>query len=195
MKILLIPVFMLFICYYVYWFVRILQKMKEEKLFPVSDEERLAIRKYPQKAVDIPVYSSQKTGIIAYSFLIIFFISVLILLVSNEEIDFSIFLLLLIPSLHVNDLFNMFAIVDDGVLDGRRFIPWKRIKSFQFVPIDLNHKYYGYEKEVNDSYELVLKTNFFSASCIVTSVEIKEKLGKLLLEHGIKEKAGGKENG
>ena len=77
----------------------------------------------------------------------------------------------------------MFAVVDDGLLSGSRLIVWKKIKSFQFIPIDINHKYYGYSKEVNEGYELKIEGKIFSESCIVTSPEMKEKLTRILSEH------------
>jgi hypothetical protein len=77
----------------------------------------------------------------------------------------------------------MFAVVDGGLLSGSRLIVWKKIKSFQFIPIDINHKYYGYSKEVNGGYELKVKGKIFSESCIVTSPEMKEKLTRILSEH------------
>ncbi|CAG9607594.1 hypothetical protein NEOCIP111885_01286 [Pseudoneobacillus rhizosphaerae] len=81
---------------------------------------------------------------------------------------------------------NLFLVFEDGILSGNRFITWRRIKSFHFVPIDVNHKYYGYEKEVNSGYELIIKGTLKSVSVIITSDEMRDKLSMLLNEHLIK---------
>jgi len=58
------------------------------------------------------------------------------------------------------------------------------------VPIDIKHKYYGFSKEANDGYELKIKTNGFPISCVVTSIEMKEKLTSVLRERSVMQNAG-----
>jgi hypothetical protein len=70
-------------------------------------------------------------------------------------------LLVDIPSFYSHNLLNVFAIVEGGALSGSRFVAWKIMKSFDFIPIDENHKFYGYSKEVNNGYEFKLKQNSF----------------------------------
>jgi hypothetical protein len=167
---------------YCYKFIVVLMKMKQKVILPISNEEIAEIRNYPQKPVDFPVYSRQKLGIILYS-ITLFFVFVMFLAVAIlDKFDWSIYLLLFLPLTNTNNILNLFAIHEDGILSGCRFIPWKKIKTFHFVDIGLDHKYYGYENEVNGGHELKIKTTGFPVSCIVTSDEMKEKLNKLLSE-------------
>ena len=156
--------------------------MKCGALMPITSEESAVIRKIPEKPVDLPTYSKQKVGIIIYSFMLLFVCIIFIVgAVVLKEYNWSFYLLLLFS--HSQNVFNMFAVVDDGLLSGSRLIVWKKIKSFQFILIDINHKYYGYSKEVNEGYELKIEGKIFSESCIVTSPEMKEKLTRILSEH------------
>jgi len=168
--------FVMIMGYVSYGFIRVLLKMKQSVILPVTEEERLAIRKHPEKPIDSPIYSKQKKGIIIY-FSVLVFISVMFVLgVSLQLFDWPFYLLLLLPVANAYNLLNLFAVLEDGLLSGRRFIAWKHIKSFQFVPIDIDHRYYGFTKEANVGYELKIKTSGFSVSCVVTSIEMKEKL-------------------
>ncbi|WP_246943028.1 hypothetical protein [Bacillus pinisoli] len=92
---------------------------------------------------------------------------------------------MLFPLLYSHILLHLFAVVEDGVLHGNRFVPWRQIQSFVFVPIYTLHMYYGYSQEVNDRYELILKKRLFTLSCIVASEEMKERLTQALSEQGI----------
>lgn len=173
---------MIVIGYSGYKFTEVLLKMNQKVIFPTNDEI-IHIRKYPQKAVDVPTYSKQKVGIIIYSSLLLFMVIVLFVGIVLKKLDWSFFLILFLPFSYSHDLLNLFAVVDDGILLGSRFIAWRKIKSYQFIPIDLNHRYYGYSKEVNNGYELRMKLKGRSINCIVTSDEIKEKVNNVLSEH------------
>ena len=188
MKLILDLFVSIFIGYHVYKFIQLLFKMKKEVLFPKIDEESTTIQKYPQKPINLPSYSKQKLEIIIYSLVLLAVISILIWVVFYGELDGALYLLLLLPLANSHNLFNLFAIVEDGVLSGSRFIAWKNINSFHFVPIDVNHKYYGFSKEVNNGYELILKESLFTVSCIVTSEESKETLTQIFYEYGLKQK-------
>lgn len=175
--------FLIVIGYYCYKFVQLLIKMKQEVVLPTTNEEIMYIRKYPQKTVNFPTYSKQKVGIIVYSLMLLYLIVMFIIGAANKNINWPFYLLLFLPLTHSYNLLNLFAVVDDGLLCGSRFVAWKKIKSFHFVPIDANHKFYGYTKEVNDGYELKIRAKHFSLSCIVTSNKMKEKLTEILSEH------------
>lgn len=164
--------------------------MKKDISFPTTNEEYKAIRKYPQKPINLPTYSKQRLEIIIYSFVLILIMTMFMMGIFFTEFDESFYLLLLLPLANSRNLLNLFAIVDDGVLTGSRYVPWRKIKSFYFVPIDTNHKYYGFSKEVNEGYELILKERIFTISCIVTSEETKVKLTHIFYEHGLKENEG-----
>ena len=172
--------FFIVIGYFSYKFIQVLIKMKQKAILPATNEERAAIRKIPGKEIDFPTYSKQKVAIIIYSFMLLFVIAVFLFGILSHN---SFYLLFFFPLSYSYNLLNLFAIVKGGLLSGSRFIAWHQIKSFHFIPIDINHKYYGYTKEVNEGYELKVKAKFFSTSCIVTSDEMKEKLCNVLTEH------------
>ncbi|MCG5102004.1 hypothetical protein [Oceanobacillus alkalisoli] len=48
-------------------------------------------------------------------------------------------------------------------------------------------KFYGHDKEVNDQYELKIKTKFISHSCIITSQETLDRLRALFYDKGIEQ--------
>lgn len=188
MKLILDLLFSIFIGYHVYKFIQLMFKMRKDILFPKIVEEFNTIQKYPQKPINLPTYSKQKLEIIIYSLVLLAVISMFIWTVFLEGFDAAFYLLLLLPLANSHNLINLFAIVDDGVLSGSRFISWKKIRSFHFVPIDMNHKYYGFSPAVNEGYELILKERIFSISCIVTSEESKVKLTQLFDEYGLEQK-------
>jgi hypothetical protein len=159
--------------------------MKQKIILPTSNEELVTIRKYPQKTVHEPTYSHNKAGILVYFLMLTYLIVMLLIGVANKNMDWSFYLLLILPLIYSHNLLNVFAIVDSGVVSGSRFVAWKTMKSFDFIPIDANHKFYGYSKEVNNGYELKIMTKIFPISCIITSEETKEKLTKILSEHEI----------
>lgn len=187
LKLILDFLFLMIIGYYTYMFIQLLFKMRKNIIFPTSNEEFSAIRKYPQKPVNLPTYSKQKMEIIIYSFVLLLTITMFIIGAFYTQFDGSFYLLLLLPLSNAHNLLNLFAIAEDGLLTGSRYVAWRKIKSFYFVPIDRNHKYYGFSKEVNKGYELIIKKRIFSISCIVTSEEVKEKLTEIFDEHGLKE--------
>ncbi|MDQ0270615.1 hypothetical protein J2S17_002490 [Cytobacillus purgationiresistens] len=174
--------FLMIIGFYLYRFIRILFKMKQDRILPVANEEMKDIRIEPQRPIDSPSVPSQKWGIIVYSMSLLFIISVFIIGISTDFFDWSIYLLLFLPLVHSENLFNQFIILDDGLVKGSRYVPWGKIKSFSFVPIDINHQYFGFSKEVNDGYELKIESRFLPIRCIVTSDAMKEKLNQTLNE-------------
>ncbi|MFD2043105.1 hypothetical protein ACFSTA_02150 [Ornithinibacillus salinisoli] len=184
MKIVVGIVFFLIIAYHLVNFIQLLIKMKEKIIFPANDTQADAIRKHPDKILDPPTYKRQRVGIIVYAFMLLFLIGVFFVGAYVQDFDnWAIFLFMLLPFSTSHDLLNMFAVVDDGLLVGSRFIPWNKIKSIQFKRINVNHKFYGFSKEVNDSgYEMLIKAGFFPISCIVISNEMKGKITKILCE-------------
>ncbi|MEH7179505.1 hypothetical protein [Neobacillus vireti] len=175
--------FFIVIGYHCYKFIFILIKMNRNVVVPVTSEEIAFIRLRPQKTVDFPIYSNQKVGIVVYSAMLLFVIVMFIFGIFTNIFDWQFYLLLFLPLSYSHDLFNIFAVSEEGVFSGSRFVSWRRVKSFLFIPIDVNHKLYGYAAEVNNGYELIIKTKGFSIRCIVTSNEMKEKLTKILSEH------------
>lgn len=141
------------------------------------------IRKHAEQKLNLPRISEQKTGIIIYTVMLVFVTIMFLLSVLFHTFSWSIYLLLFLLMAQNNNYFNLFAIYGDGILSDNRFISWDKIKSFQFIPIDMNHRFYGYSKEVNDKFELKIKTSFSSTYCIVTSNEAKEILNQILIEN------------
>lgn len=176
-------IFFLAIGYFIYQFAQVLFRLDHHVIFPISGENLAGIRKYPSKPIDEPTFSEQKTGIILYSCLLLFVVVMFFVLYFFREADsinwfFNVMLLL--PLTYSDDGINLFAIVDDGILSGNRFIAWNKIKEVQFIPIDMNHKFYGFNKEANNGYELKVKTKFKSTSCIVMSNETKDRLTEII---------------
>ncbi|MFS0673917.1 hypothetical protein [Ornithinibacillus sp. 179-J 7C1 HS] len=184
MKIVIGILFVSVLIYHSYQFIRVLFKMKENVIFPTNEMEALAVRKFPDKKIEPATYKAQKIGIIFYTFLLLFMVGILLagLFVQGFN-NWIIFLFILLPFSHSHDLFNMFAILEDGLMAGSRFIPWKKVKSIQFKRIDINHRYYGHSKEVNDNgYEMIIKKRLTNISCIVISRDMKEKLTEIVHE-------------
>lgn len=184
MKIAIGILFFAVIAYHLFHFIRLLIKMKEDVIFPDNEVEAVAVRKFPDKKLEPPTYKAQKVGIMFYSFLLVFMIGFFTTFASVQEFNnWLIFLFILLPFSHSHDVFNMFAVLEDGLLVGSRFIPWKRVKSVQFKRIDINHRYYGHSKEVNDKgYEMIIGKGFSRINCIVVSSEMKEKLTEIIQE-------------
>ncbi|MFZ3580067.1 hypothetical protein [Virgibacillus sp. DJP39] len=183
MKLFMDILFLTVISYYSYKFIQVLMKMKKDVILPKTVEEIAAIRKYPQKVADSSTYSKQKVGIIVYSIMLLFVVIMFSLVVFIKGINWSLYPLMILPLINSPNLLNLFAVNGDGVLCGSRFVAWKKIRSFQFIPIDINHRYYGASKDVKDRYELRIKAKFHFISCLVTTDEMKEKLNKVLSEH------------
>lgn len=175
--------FFIVIGYFSYNFIQVLGKVRQRVISPTTNEELATIRKHPERKLDFPTYSKQKVGIITYSIMLLFVIVMFLLDLFLQLIDWPIYLLVFPILAYSYNALNIFAVTEDGLLDGVRFIPWGKVTSFRFVRIDINHKYYGFSKEANEGYELKIKAKFYSISCIVTSAEMKEKLSDVLSEH------------
>ncbi|MFD2630795.1 hypothetical protein [Oceanobacillus kapialis] len=177
-----------FVGYQVVRLSQTLIKLRKGIVFPVVEKDRWSIRKQvPGKPVAEPTFHGRKWLIVMYIAFILLAIAIYYgAAITNNGIILLYILFLIIPG---RNLFNLFSIRDDGLLIGSRFLRWKQIKSFQFKPIDVNHRYYGHAKEVNeDGYELVIHQQLFQSHCIVVSNEAKEKVTKLLTGYGISEK-------
>lgn len=183
MKLFLDIIFFSILGYLFYRYIQVLIKLKQKIIFPISMEEVASTRKHPEKIVDAPTYSKQKSGIIIYSIMFIFVVIVYFLGTFFNISNLSYYLLLLLLFSYSYDTLNLFAVTEEGILSGVRFVAWDKIRSFHFIPIDMNHKYYGFSKEANSGYELRMKTKGLSISCIVTTEAMKEKLDQLLSEH------------
>ena len=174
--------FVIFVLYIVYRFGLLLFKMKQPMIYPESDKEMAFIHIYPQKTIQLSRPSFQKGGLILYGCMIIYFVVVLLLWIYFESISWPLLLLAIVPYLQIQHVFNMFAILQDGVLFGGRFIRWKYIQSYEWIEINTNHLIYSFGEELNNGYELKIKTKLLSlpVSLIVTDKEVKEDLTETL---------------
>ncbi|MFD1171598.1 hypothetical protein [Oceanobacillus picturae] len=183
MKTTVIVLFLILIAYQIMRYIQVLVKMKKKAIFPVEEKDIMAIRRHPVRPVVRPTYKAQKNGVIIYGVFLLFMTALFIYTVSLG--NWPLLLTPAISLLYLHNLFNMLTIVKDGLLVGGRFVHWKDIKSFQFKPIDIDHRFYGHTKEVNEAgYELVFKRRLFSSYCIVISEETKDKITEILREYG-----------
>lgn len=180
MKIITDILFWVVFGYLLFRFFQLVIKMKQPAIIPFTEEDLKSIRRYPQKTVGLPILSQQKTGLFLMGVMLIGLLVLAVLKAQDHTIQSPYYIIPLLAILNFNQSWNLFAIVKDGVLCGGKFVPWMRIQSYQFVPIDSNHRFYGYVPEVNSGYELQIKTKFTGAYCIVTSETVKEKLAVIL---------------
>lgn len=185
MKLFIVVVLSLFVIHYTGQFIQVFRKMKQPALVPTTEAESQHFRIYPQKPVNLPLLHEQKAGIVWMAIMIVYMTVMLIAGLVNEKVTWSFFLLVFIPLIHSYNMFNLFAVVEGGVLCSGRFAAWKNIKSVQFVPITMYHRFYGNGDEVNNGDELIIRTGSFSTSCIVTSADMKEKLKRIFNEKGL----------
>ncbi|KON85743.1 hypothetical protein AF332_02110 [Sporosarcina globispora] len=183
MRLIFEALFLFIVIYYSYHYIILITKMKKSALIPFNKTDLETVRKFPQKSADAPVISKNKLGLTMYAVMLVFLIAMFIFGKYNMKFSWTYLYLLFIPLINARDLLNVFAVYDDGFICGSKFVPWKKLKSFHFKKIDLNHKYYGYSQEVNEGYELILKTKMGSHSFIVTEDEMKERLAGMFEKH------------
>ncbi len=183
MKTTVIVLFLILIAYQIMRYIQVLVNMRKKAIFPVEEKDIMAIRRHPVRPVVRPTYKDQKNGIIIYGVFLLFMLALFIYIVSLE--NWPLLLTPAISLLYLHNLFNMFSILKEGLLVGGQFVHWKDIKSFQFKPIDIDHRFYGHTKEVNEAgYELVFNRRLFNSYCIVISEETKDKITEILIKYG-----------
>lgn len=171
-----ISLVLLLILHKAYQFAVLISTLKQgDVLFPQDAEEAKAIHVLIGKSVQPPTISGQKSGIYLYVFILIFTLGMLIAGILSM-LNWSFFLLILVPFINGSDVLNVFAITNRGVLYRNRFIPWKHVKSYEFIPIDMNHRFYGYTKEINDGYELRIETKGWSKVRVAITAEEMDRL-------------------
>lgn len=183
MKLVLDIFFFFVIIYFCYQFVQVVFHVKQGVTFPYTKEELNGLRKHPTKPLNPPTMAGQKVGIYIYGGLLIFCILIYLLGIYYQISELTFYLMLILIFTYADFGINIFAIHQKGIVSGVRFVPWKMIRSFQFVPIDTNHRFYGYSKEANEGYELIIKTKLINLRCIVTDERLKEELEILLKEN------------
>ncbi|WP_277678649.1 hypothetical protein [Gracilibacillus dipsosauri] len=186
MRILMSLLFLLFIGYHSYKLIVLLKKMNQGVIMPLTDEDMASIKNSERREIKPPTLSTQKWGIILYAFTLVLATTLFILAIFHDEFNFYLYPFFFIPLLHSNDLFQLFSITNKGILSGNQFIRWEKIKSFEFVPIDVNSRHYGFSSEINDKKELKIKSRFRTISCIVMTEEMEQNLQKVLEENVVR---------
>lgn len=168
--------------YYVIRFVRVLLRWKHPVVFPLTEDEWASIGVHPNKKIGKLSISHQKIAVWGNGLIIFLMIAWIVFETFIAKRHFPA-VIAFIPTLwNLPKLWNLFAFQEDGIVCGYRFVPWKRVQSYQFIPIDQNHRYYGYSPALNEGYELMIHTKLTEVSCLVTTERVKEKLGLLLDE-------------
>lgn len=163
-------------------FIRLVYKLKGRVIFPLTTQDQENIKIFPQRKNARQSLKAIKESAFLYVIALMIAYGALIY---SYLISINTFILAVIPIINIKNLLNLFAIVDEGLVIGNKYIPWRKMKSFNFQPIDFNHPYYGFSKEINNGYELVIKKQLFSVSCIVTDEDTKHKLQNILKQNGI----------
>ncbi len=170
------------VIYHIYRVGRTLKELKSRSIFPSSEMDYRNIRLEPLRTIDYPEITYHKKRLVIYGCLLVLIWSAFFYALFTEEL-FPIYLFIIPFTLFSYQVLNTFAIKEEGLMIGTQFIPWQKIKYYQFVRIDVNHKFYGHTKEVNDSYELKVKLGFTSASCIITLDETKDQIATFLASY------------
>lgn len=177
----------IFFLFKIYQLIKVFQAIKGPITFPNTEKELQALRKTPEKPIKEPNLKAHRGWIILYVFtltLAMVLCGVNLIYLDNGWIFTFIFLL---PVYHASDLINLFAVTKDGIISGSRFIPWSRMKSFERVPVDVNHRFYGFAHDVNGSQEVKIRTNGFPLTILITQKDLVNTLIDYLEQREIKE--------
>lgn len=180
------------IVYYSFRIIQMIIKLRQGIIFPATKEERSAIRKHPQKTTAPPTVEGQKNGLIINAVLVLFIIAMFTIVYITDVFSWHqyLFMFLFLTYAYFMLPLNLFAVKHDGLLIGMRFIPWKRVNMIHVVPINKNHKYYGFSQAANQGYVLKIKYTLGFASFVITSEQILKRHLKLLKEHVKVEETG-----
>ncbi|MGG0668685.1 hypothetical protein [Sporosarcina koreensis] len=170
----------LFLCFR---FFRLVIKMKQPIVFPVTEEDLQAIRVQPKKTIERPIVFEQKSALKWLGFSLAIFLIMAVYNLLDTTIHLPSAYVFIWSLINFNHIWNLFAVVEDGVLCGGKFVSWKNIRSYHFEEIDKHHRFYGDSPEVNSGYELWIMTKYSEVSCVVTSEVVKEKLAGILDAH------------
>ncbi|MGN7387908.1 hypothetical protein [Sporosarcina sp. SAFN-015] len=170
----------LFLCFR---FFRLVIKMKQPTVFPVTEEDLQVIRVQPKKTIERPIISQQKSALTWLGFNLSIFLILAVYKLLDTTINLPYDFVFIWALIYFNHIWNLFAVVEDGVLCQGKFVSWKNIHSYHFEEIDQNHRFYGDSPEVNSGYELWIMTKYSEVSCVVTSEVVKEKLAGILDAH------------
>lgn len=179
--------FILIFLYFTYHFLLVLINMKRPITFPKTEGELSQVCKFPDRPLRFPTYRAQLGGIILNSFVLLLIMTILLVATFTEVTIFPLQFLLFLPLANTQQMFNQVAITENGILCGGRFVPWRNMKQYQVISIDVNHRYYGYSREVNEGFEVRVRTNLFPLTFIALNDETKLKIIERLENNGITE--------
>lgn len=183
MKLVLDIFFFFVITFFCYQFAQVIIRIKQGITFPIIEAELNGVRKHPMKPLNPPTFAGQKVGIFIYGSLLVAVIVLYLSGIYNHITVLTFYFMIVLIFTYSNFALNLFAIHKDGIISGVRFVPWKTVRSFHFIPIDQNHRFYGFTTETNNGYELKIKAKISSINCVVTDEKIKRELELLLEEH------------
>ncbi|MEK5108411.1 hypothetical protein MHI57_17140 [Cytobacillus sp. FSL K6-0129] len=190
MKWLFAILLLMLLLFYYYRLFNVFFKIKKNKVFLLPDEVLEDIRIEPQRPIAEPKVASQKGSIFTYIFITCMVFIAIMFIVFSDQLDVSNYLLLLVPLFQMEFLFNQLVFLQKGIVKGLKYIPWHKIDSYEVQSIDINNRHFGFDKKVNDGFEMKLHSGRSSqVSLLVTSTEAYEQLQILLESHGIKQKA------
>ncbi|OEH92556.1 hypothetical protein [Bacillus solimangrovi] len=191
LKLLTAIVLLVLIAYLIHRYISIIRLLNKNEavLFPKQDKEFETILSYNQAVVTQPKFEKQKLNLVIMGVIIIIVIIISVFILTGYSFNFySIILLLLVPFLYMERFMNLFAFTKEGLWSGDRLIRWEKIIEFQLIRINMNHKYYGYSKNINDKYELKIKIGKLrKLSYIITSDETKDHITEILKNNAVAE--------
>jgi hypothetical protein len=164
-----------------------LKKLSEEQAMELSDKTRNSNRAGIVNVIPInQVKEYTKLSVMG----VVLGLFVFPMAVYKEEfISFVVFFCLL-PCYLLNSYGRLFEVLPNGFILNTRLVKWQEMKSFQLIQITSSHKYYGFDLEINNTTELLIKLNNKRNSTIsytITNEEVKDKIVALLIDNGISE--------
>ena len=112
--------------------------------------------------------------------LLCFIILVVYDLYDSEVLGWNHYAMFILPLFMFNPAWNLVAIVEDGVICGGWFVPWKSIQSYEIEEVHSNHPVYTPGVSIAYVLKIKRKRKYFIVSCFITSDAVKEKLTGLL---------------
>ncbi|MFN7253473.1 MAG: hypothetical protein ACK4M9_22270 [Anaerobacillus sp.] len=167
-----------------------LKKLSEEQAMELSDKTRNSIRAGIVNVIPInQVKDYTKLSVMG----VVLGIFVILMAVYKEEfISFVVFFCLL-PCYLLNSYGRLFEILPNGLILNTRLVKWQEMKSFQLIQITSSHKYYGFDLEINNTTELLIKLNNKRNSTIsytITDINVRDDLVSFLEKNGVSKEIG-----
>lgn len=172
--------------YYVFNLIRLIGALNRPKLLPANEADVKLIRMHPQKGkydMAEPTLRGQRFGLMMYGVILLVIAGFFYTALFTDFGDWYILIVAIVPMFQMGNIVSAFAVLEDGVIVGSKFLSWSEIKGYEYVPIDVNNKFYGYDSEFNDSgYVVRFHQTILSKNGVIANDEMKARLDKILLE-------------